>query len=158
MKKAKERSIAPGWNPPMYEPKEWNTCLDAGCYPYALNIKVNKFFVVGDLIGKHCNGSVSDEYLIAVLKEEVEFILDCELTEVETNTFLNEGERLIYIQREDHTGYYHFLRKDDNGTWSHKYPNELPTNRDSIGEIIEDPDCMVDKAFRGWCFLIKKRQ
>lgn len=156
MKENKNRSIMPGWNSPKYEPLDWEECLGAGCYPYALGLKVNQFFVVGDIIGKHCNNNVSDDYLIDVLKEEIEFILDCVVEEVETDIILEEGERLIYIQREEHTGYYHFLRQDDNGMWSHKYPNELPTNRDSAGVIIEDPDSMVEAPFYGWCLLIKE--
>lgn len=34
---------------------------------------------------------------------------------------------------------FHWYRKDDNGTWSHKYGRHAPSNTDSDGKIITDP-------------------
>lgn len=39
---------------PKYEPSKWSNAIGAGCYPYALNLVKNEFFVVGELIGKRC--------------------------------------------------------------------------------------------------------
>lgn len=144
-------------NYPEYNPNIWKPFLNAGCYPYVLDLRVDKFFLVGDLIGKRCNSLVSDEYLIEVIKEELGEIFDYELTEVDTQTEVKEFEKKIYLQREQRTGYYHFLRQDNDGIWSHKFPNELPVRIDSIGQLVTDPDEMVEAAFDGWCFGLKKR-
>lgn len=66
---------------------------------------------------------------------------------------INSDEFKIYLQREEQTGYYHFLRQDEDGIWSHKFPNELPTRKDSFGNEITNPDMMV----YGWCFRLKKK-
>ena len=64
----------------------------------------------------------------------------------------------IYLQREENTGYYHFLREDEDGLWSHKFPNELPTREDSAGYLIKDPEAMVEVSFIGWCFKLSKNE
>lgn len=143
-------------NPPKFEPEKWRNYLEAGCYPYALNLKVDDFFLVGDLIDLRCTTYVSDEELISILKCELREIFGYEIYEAEKDTNLKEGEKLIYLQREEQTGSYHLLRKDEDGKWSHKYPRELPTQKDSAGMVIEDPECMVDRPFHGWYFLLRK--
>lgn len=140
-----------------YNPEAWSEYLEEGCYPYALNLLVNEFFLVGDLIGKRCNEYTSDEDLIRILKEELRKKIDFEVEEIETEYVTKEDETKIYLQREEHTGYYHLLRQDEDGMWSHKYPKELPTRQDSIGQNIEDSDTMVEAPFKGWCFLLRKR-
>lgn len=155
MKKAEElRGI---YELPEFNPNEWSEYLEAGCYPYVLDLKMNQFFLIGDFIGKRCTGSTTDEELVETFKEELNIIFDLDVNEVSTEYPLKEGERKVYIQREDHTGYYHLLRQDNDGIWSHKYPRELPVREDSIGETIKDPDMMVDTPFSGWCFLLKQR-
>ena len=141
---------------PKYEPQQWKKFRNAGCYPYCLDLKVDKFFLVGDLIGKRCDSHVTNMYLIQTLKEELETIFDYKVKEVDTEYRTKKGEKKIYLQRDEHTGYYHFLREDDDNVWSHKFPNELPVRVDSIGNIIEDPDSMVESAFSGYCFLLKR--
>ena len=140
-----------------YNPKAWSNYLEAGCYPYALNLLVDKFFLIGDLIGKTCTALTSDEDLIKVFKEELKEIFDLEVEETSTEYKTKENERKVYLQREEHTGYYHLLRQDEDGMWSHKFPKELPTRQDSIGLLIEDPDTMVEAPFKGWCFVLKER-
>jgi len=140
-----------------FNPDEWSELLEAGCYPYVLDLKMNDFLLIGDFIGKTCTSLTTDQELIEIFKEELSSIFDLEVIEVSTEYPLKEGERKVYIQREDHTGYYHLLRQDNDGIWSHKCPRELPIREDSIGEIIKDPDMMVDTPFSGWCFLLKQR-
>lgn len=145
-------------NMPEFNPSKWEGFLEAGCYPYALNLKVNQFFLVGDLIGKRCTSNTEDDVLVKTLKEELEVIFDYEVKEVETDIKPQKGEKKIYLQRHEHTGHYHFLREDSDGLWSHKYPGELPERKDSIGKIIEDPDAMIDAPFIGWCFLLRRKE
>lgn len=110
--------------PPKYRPNKWKYAINSGCYPYAINLFVDKFLLVGDLIGKRCNDYVSDERLISVLEEELEEI----------------GYNVSEIDVDDVIA-----------------PNELPTRKDSAGYDIVDPEMMIEAAFYGWCFRLKKR-
>lgn len=136
-------------NSPKYNPKEWEKAIEAGCYPYAINLLVNKFFLIGDLIGKHCNEKVSDEELIETLKEELETIFDFKVEEVDFNESVRKDEFKIYLQRDEHTGYYHIYRQDNNDVWSHKFPNKLPIQEFFEGEKLKD-------TINGWCFSLKR--
>ena len=49
---------------PKYEPNKWKNAKDAGCYPYAINLLKNEFFVVGEFIGKRCTEKTSNEDLV----------------------------------------------------------------------------------------------
>ncbi len=142
-------------NTPKFNPNKWKHAIKAGCYPYAINVFIDEFFLVGSIIGKPCNCKVSDETLIKVLKEELNSI-GYIVKEVKTEDTIEEDELKIYLQRETKTGYYHFLREDEDGIWSHKFPNEIPCRTDSLGNLIEDPDAMVESPFNGWCFKLSK--
>ena len=135
--------------------EKWKKYLKAGCYQYAIDYFSNEFLKVGDIIGKSCNEYVSDKYLIGILREELRF-LRYEPKEIETDTIVSKGDKKIYPQRSEHTGYYHFLKQDINGIWSHKFPGEMPITVDSYGQEIEDPESMIDAPFYGWCFCLKR--
>lgn len=144
-------------NTPKYKPNRWKHAIKAGCYPYAIDLFQDEFILVGDLIGKRCDSNVSDEQLIDTLLEELNEI-GYDVSEIEdTDEKINSDEWKIYLQREQHTGYYHFLRQDEDGIWSHKFPDELPIRKDSLGNEIVDPEMMVETAFLGWCFRLKKK-
>lgn len=139
-----------------FEPRKWEEYIDAGCYPYALDLFCNQFILVGDFIGKRCNEKVSDKFLVDTLKEELSF-LGYQIKEIDTEYCIKkEYEFKIYLQRDEHTGYYHFLRQDISDIWSHKFPKEVPTNIDSYGQLIENPETMIESPFYGWCFLLRK--
>lgn len=154
---AKRRILRKSVNiPPKYRPNRWKRFINAGCYPYAINLFVNEFLCIGDMIGKRCSDYVSDERLISVLEEELEEI-GYNVDEIEVDDVIDSNELKIYLQRNQSTGFYHFLRQDEDGLWSHKFPNELPTRKDSAGYDIVDPEMMIEAAFDGWCFRLKKR-
>ncbi len=132
----------------------WENCINAGCYQYAIGFYTNEYIIVGDIIGKRCKANESDDTLLYILKEELE-TLGYEVKEVDVEYQLKKGEIKIYLQRDEHTGYYHFLRQDKNGIWSHKYPGEMPTTKDSNGEEITNPESMIEPPFYGWCFCLK---
>ena len=142
--------------PLTFRPNMWKHFIDAGCYSYALDIRINDFFLVGDFIGKRCNAHVSDQQLIETLIEEVSF-LGFHIQPTKTESPIRSDQRKIYLQRFEHSGHYHFLRQDSDGIWSHKFPQELPVQKDSYGEIILDPDGMIEAPFSGWCFVLEKR-
>ena len=134
---------------PKYEPSKWKNAKGAGCYPYAINLLKNEFFVVGEFIWKRLTEKTSNEDLVKKLKEELD-VLWYNAEEIDVEASINEDEMKIYLQREEQTGYYHFLREDADGLWSHKFPNELPTREDSAGYLIKDPEAMVEVSFIGW--------
>ena len=136
------------------EVKKWKKYLGASCYQYAINFYSNEFLLVGDIIGKRCNEYSSDETLIETLREELE-VLSYEITETETYTPLEKHETKIYLQRDQNSGYYHFLKQDNNGIWSHKYPNEMPTTLIN-GKKLINPDLITKPPIYGRCFCLRK--
>lgn len=144
-------------NSPNFAANEWESCLEAGCYQYALDWKTNEFFLVGKLLGRECKQGVSTETLYVTLTKELE-ALNYEVNPVDVKVKTKKGEKKIYIQIFPSIGRYHILREDCDGKWSHKYPRELPTRLDVEGNIIENPELMKEKfSFYGWCFLLKNR-
>ena len=141
---------------PKFQPSRWENARRAGCYPYAINLLKNEFFVVGELIDKKCTEKTSDEILLKTLTEELNSV-GYLVEEISIEDDIKENEQKIYLQREEQTGFYHFLRQDSDGIWSHKYPNELPIRTDSIGNLVEDPEAMVEVPYYGWCFKLSKK-
>lgn len=144
-----KKLILKGGKKPKYRPNRWKHAIKAGCYPYALDLFQDEFFLVGDFIGKRCDCQVSDNQLIDTLLEELEE-LGFVVVEIEfVDERINENEFKIYLQRDFNTGYYHFFREDDNGIWSHKFPNELPIEK-NLKELKED-------IYSNWCFKLKRK-
>lgn len=144
-------------NPPKFNSNEWEPFLNAGCYQYALDWKVDEFFLIGGLLGRACKLYTQTDLLIFTLMKELQSLhYEVEITEVEKKT--KEGEKKVYLQCFPSIGTYHLLREDDDGIWSHKYPRELPLRTDSKNRIIKNPELMSeDFPFIGWCFLLKNR-
>lgn len=142
---------------PEFRPESWENFLDAGCYSYALDIHYDKYFLLGDFIGKRCNEDVTNEILLETFYQEMNFF-NYKVHQIDDteNYLCNINQKKIYIQRLEFTGYYHFLREDSDGLWSHKFPWQYPIRKDTDGNIIEDPSCMVDVPFTGWCFVLEK--
>lgn len=113
---------------PKFEPNKWKNAMGAGCYPYALNLLKNEFFVVGELIGKRCTEKTSNEVLVETLKEELD-VLGYNAEEIDVEDSISEDEMKIYLQREENTGY-----------------------------LIKDPEAMVEVPFTGWCFKLSKNE
>ena len=113
--------------PPRFYPKRFkgDRLKWQGCWPYALNAKYPYFAVVGDFIGKRKKYNATNEELIATIIEEGEYF-GLEVKKVDEDYIPSKNEYLIYMRRCIHSGYYHFLRRDENGSWSHKHPGEVP--------------------------------
>lgn len=139
MKKALKKSLK---REVVFNPNKWAHYIHTGCYTYALNIELDDFYLIGDFINKRCTDKTSDEVLIATLYKELNFIV-FSVTPISVNsTPSNKKKRKIFIQRDTYSGFYHIIRQDISGTWSHKFPNQLPT-------IIPEKD-----LGNGWCFLL----
>ena len=142
-------------HPIEFYPEEWENYLKAGCYPYSLNLKIDKFALIGDFIGKRCTKNTDEDTLIDTLQEEVRF-LGFEIRQVRLREIihLKNGEFLIYLIRDKHLGVYHVLRRDDNGTWSHKFPDEYPIK----ANFLEEEYVRSNNRFaKGWMFALKPK-
>lgn len=124
-----------------------------GCWPYALNAKYPYFALVGDFIGKRRKYNATNQELIETIIEEGEYF-GLEIKQVSEDYITSKGEYLIYLRRCVHSGYYHFLRKDANGYWSHKHPGQAP-------EMVNfKKDHYVSKEnpyFVGFLFSVKEK-
>ena len=130
--------------PLKFDQQEWEGYSFASCYLYAINLHINSNLLVGQLIGKRCNVDTPDDVLIKVLREEIEAI-GYSIERIENDTIIDEGEFKICLIKDYRTGWYHFLRQDGDGNWSHKYPLELPRT------VEYDGDCEFRKS---WYFKI----
>lgn len=137
-----------------YEPKEWEAYKEANCYPYAIGLKTNENFLIGDFIDCRMTRSCSIESILDVLQLELE-ALGFEVEECETEDSIAKGFK-IYLKF-DAMHNYHFLRQDSDGLWSHKASGRLPNRNDTAGYEIEDPDAMCDPPFEGYCFHVTPR-
>lgn len=138
--------------PLRYNPEDWKNFNGANCYPYALGIKTNDSFLVGDLIGKRITSKNSISDLLYVLRVEIEE-LGFEMEECCTDDIVPDGSFKIYMEC-NKLGEYHFLREDEDGLWSHKAADFPPNRRDTAGFLIKDPDAMCNPAFEGYCFVL----
>ena len=127
-----------------FQPKLWEGLEETrNCFTYALNIrsgKVDKNIVgsYGKLIGKSINNravTVDEVYDITIKMLEK---LGIEYESCDLETEVPEGYFKIawYCSKKD----IHWLRRDDDGKWSHKRGwYEKPTNVDSDGNLILNP-------------------
>lgn len=110
MKKPKAKKIRKLENPPRYNLEKWKYAMGAGCYPYAINVFLDEFYLVGDFLGNRCTEKISNEELIRTMKRELREIWNYQAAEVDLRYECQENEFKIYLEREMHTGYYHFYR------------------------------------------------
>lgn len=140
--------------PPRFCPKRFkgDKLIAQGCWPYALNAKYGYFALVGDFIGKRCKYDKTDKELIKRIIEEGEYF-GLEIKQVDTQYELKEGEYLIYLKRDIHTGYYHFFRKDEDGQWSDKHPGKPPQRVDFKKQYVPKGN----KFVKGFFFSVRKK-
>ena len=139
--------------PPKFQPQKWDNYSKTGCYTYALNIKKKAFFLVGDFIGKRCTYRTNVKDLLKTFRLEVKTLgFSVREIQLEDLEHLKPGEYAIYLKRDKQIGYYHFFRRDSNGVWSHKHPDEDPEEID----LMEEEYVYTDNFFvRGWLFALK---
>lgn len=143
-----------------FRPRKWaGRLLGAGCYPYAANFFCDRFIQIGGIIGKPCNMLTPDDELILVLQEELLYMGYQSVKEVQTDYKVQPGELKIYLQRMANLGRYHMFRQNDDGLWSHKFRNMLPTEKNYAQTPLYSPAqiCEDEKfTYYGWCFLLKR--
>ena len=137
--------------PPEFDPIEWEEYPRATCYSYALGLKIDEGFLIGDFIGKRVTQSDSMYEQIDVLIEELE-MLDLYVDTCDTMDVVEEGFLKIYIEWNE-KGEYHFYRQDIDGKWSHKASGKSPKQYDEQGFLILNPE---EIAKKGKCFIISR--
>ena len=138
--------------PLRFNPEEWADYNGANCYPYALGLKTDEAFLIGDFIGKRMTHINSLTDVLYILHLELE-ALGFQVIECCTKDIVPEGSFKIYLERNE-LGEYHFLREDEDGFWSHKAADSPPNRRDTAGYLIRDPDLVSSPAFEGYCFML----
>lgn len=139
-----QKMVRKGVTTPKFRPNKWKHAIGAGCYPYALDVFQNEFVLVGEMVGERCNEYVSDEKLLSVLEKELVFLGFNVKRITDISIPIQSDEIRILLKREKNTGYYHFIRQDEDGTWSHKDVNRIPTKIE-----VQNGE--------GWCFQLKKQ-
>lgn len=126
-----------------YEPDEWTKLSkDTNCFLYAMNMK-NHFnkYVVGSFGNFHdliAENNISLDKAISLQREKLDTIgIQYKISSLDEQVPEGYYKVAFYISKKD----YHWIRQDDNGTWSHKRGWFLrPTNRDIDGNIIYNPE------------------
>ena len=54
-------------NTPKYNPSKWKHAINSGCYPYAVNLFIDEFLLIGSIIGKPCKYNSNDKDLVNTL-------------------------------------------------------------------------------------------
>lgn len=128
-----------------FQPKLWEGLEETrNCFTYAFNIRsgeVDKDIIAnyGELVGKSINNksvTIDEVYDIAVEMLEK---LGIDYKRCYFETEVPEGYFKIawYCSQKD----IHWLRRDDDGSWSHKQGwYRKPTNVDLDGNLILNPD------------------
>lgn len=132
-----------------YDAETWRKCLRANCYVYALGLEIDEGLLIGDIIGKRVTTNDSMQKHVDVLREELEF-LGFYVDTCDTLDVVDEGCLKIFIEWNENNE-YHLYRQDIDGRWSHKAAGNYPTQFDSDGCFIYDPE---EFAQIGRCFII----
>lgn len=127
-----------------FQPKLWEGLEETrNCFTYAFNIhdgKVEKDIIAnyGEIVGKSISNrcvTVNEVYDITVEMLE-KLCLDFKECQFETEVPKGYFKVAWYVSQKD----IHWLRRDDDGTWSHKQGwYQVPTNVDLDGNLILNP-------------------
>lgn len=143
---------------PKFEPLAWRDARETGCYYYAINVKCDRFTLVGDILYGRCTKKTSDNVLLETLIEELTKIFNYEVREGSIYDKVEKDEFKIYLEREAYTGCYHFFRQDKYGTWSEKFPGELPKIYLGFEKYVRKQQKIVNcNSTKGWCFILKRK-
>lgn len=143
---------------PKFEPLAWRDAKETGCYYYAINVKCDRFTLVGDILGGRCTEKTSDYDLIGNFKRRLTKIFNYEVREGDIYDKTEKDEFKIYLEREFHTGYYHFFRQDKYGIWSEKFPGELPKIYFGFERYVKKHQESVNFNMpKGWCFILRRK-
>lgn len=122
--------------------------LGAGCYQFAVGIYDHSPRLVGDYIGERKTWRHTDQQLLATLDKELRF-LGFACRSAQMAEMPNKYERKIYLERDIHTGFYHFLWwNPETSSWWEKEANRRPN------EVEKNPKLTTNKYSEGWCFII----
>lgn len=137
-----------------YNPMEWKDYLDSNCYAYALGLKLDEGFLIGDFIGRRVTKHTPIDIQIEILCEELEE-LGFEVLKCDTLDIIPENSFKLYIEWNE-SNEYHFIRQDSDGLWSHKASCFFPVRQDKFGYLIVDPDDYFEGKKYGICLQVFK--
>ncbi len=139
-----------------YEPTKWNdptSKSNFNCYDYACNRRRGYFTQPGEPSGNKETKITCEALLRAAIK-------DNEAQKPSSEGCCPKGYHLIQlVLTAERAGSYHWLRQDNDGTWSHKDGEGDCTNKDASGKEISDPssadlDFSKNKNIRGLNYKI----
>ncbi len=141
----------------LYEPNKWHACSDTdwvtcrqgvNCYAYALNQPQYHWAVPGhgfaiartqhyyDSFNAYFKGVSQDEFRRRLIAGAVkDGLIPVDTPEAREGYY---AVALFFPGKPDNLD-FHWYRKDDDGTWSHKDGWHTPSNKDAQGDAIHDP-------------------
>ena len=123
---------------PSYAPEEWEdeaVKKNNNCYNYALDIKTDHPLNPGELSGNiYTREMISCEFLTTMA--EADGLVFLGVSGGECTGCSYKAALAVNPNGPD----YHWLRQDNNGEWSYKWPRNSVSNLDSEGAIITDPE------------------
>jgi hypothetical protein len=158
--------------PLVFDPKKWHACqdhdwqkcaLNANCYSYVLN-RPDYFWAVPGM-----------GFVKAEAKKYVEgfnnYFKDVSLTEyrneiiqgavrdglVQTHELIDrDGFYLVALFFAHNAHDFHWYRKDDDGSWSHKDGWHMASNQDNDGNLLKEPpkETLSPYSIFGGFFLV----
>lgn len=114
--------------PSVYEPEKWKDIKEyTSGLQYALdlkNINLNKSLNVGDILGIRVLPFMHSKHLEEILREEWEMLgLKVEYSHGDMFKVVNTKRQNIAVFLSGECKYWHFVRQDRDGNWSHQMGN-----------------------------------
>lgn len=156
----------------IFDPKKWHSCKEedwrscdrgVNCYSYVLDRPDYFWSVPGvgffqmsaqkyiDAFNVHFSGGSREAFRLAMIngaQRDGLILVDEPLD--------REGYYPVALFFAEDDEDFHWYRKDDDGTWSHKDGWHAPSNQDELGQVIEDPRTHPPTAYTlfGGFFLV----
>lgn len=152
---------------PKYEPTVWNDCPNPtplvppnapvpsnycfhgnhkqgtnNCYNYGCNIQNDTFAQPGSAGGYTPTALTCEEYTKAAAADGLIKVFRCKPC-----PYCCHKVALVIWPGND----YHWYRQDDNGRWSHKPDGGLATDKDTQGNLIDDPETANRGPYTTFC-------
>lgn len=151
------------------EDHDWRTCtIGVNCYAYALNRPEYYWAVPGHGFAKAMTQQYHNSFNAYFNKfSQGEFrerlIAGAERDGLIATTKPQEKEgyylAALFFPDDPNNFDFHWYRRDDNGTWSHKDGWRMPKNKDIKGNVLRDPRADAQQSYPvfGGFFLVPRK-